>query len=294
MPRPNILFIMPDQLRPDFLGCYGADFVNTPAIDALAASGTRWETAISASPICVPARASMLTGQSAQSSGVTHNNCWMRPDRQQMGIRTWPEYLGTAGYRTIAVGKMHFYPWDLTEGFQTRIISEDKRHVQVRDDYHHALRAEGYSKLHARHQPGYAANKGASINELPDHLQPDRWVAHRAADYIRTMEGMTGLGVMVRTRRWKLMRYENGTEALYDLETDPTERTNRISDCPEIRAELDTHLIRSLLNGYRQGHGDKLVAQKWDDDTDNPYYGRNWQRPWPARLPAAGAPNRLL
>jgi len=131
---PNILFLLPDQLRPDFLGCYGADFLKTPAIDGLAAKGTRWQTAISPSPICVPARASMLTGQHAHSTGILHNMCWLRPDRAQMGIRTWPEILAGAGYRTSAIGKMHFYPWDSSEGFQHRVIAEDKRHIHVRDD----------------------------------------------------------------------------------------------------------------------------------------------------------------
>ena len=58
--KPNILFLLPDQLRHDFLGCYGAGFLRTPALDSLAAAGTRYETAISPAPICVPARASML------------------------------------------------------------------------------------------------------------------------------------------------------------------------------------------------------------------------------------------
>ncbi|WP_323764520.1 sulfatase [Marinovum sp.] len=195
--RPNILFLLPDQLRPDFLGCYGADFLNTPAIDALAAHGTRWQTAISPSPICVPARASMLTGQHAHATGILHNLCWLRPDRRQMGVFTWPELPAASGYRTAAVGKMHFYPWDLAEGFQTRIIAEDKRHLHVRDDYHHALAAEGQTKRHGKEMPGYSETKGAATNPLPDHLQPDRWVAHRAADHLRGLKGDQPFAMMV-------------------------------------------------------------------------------------------------
>ena len=195
--RPNILFLLPDQLRPDFLGCYGAGFLKTPAIDALAAQGTRWQTAISPSPICVPARASMLTGQHAHSTGIMHNLCWLRPDRHLMGIRTWPEILATEGYRTSAIGKMHFYPWDLSEGFQHRVIAEDKRHIYVRDDYHHALAAEGFAKLHGKEMAGYDDTKGACANPLPDHLQPDRWVAHRAADHIRNLQGDQPFAMMV-------------------------------------------------------------------------------------------------
>jgi arylsulfatase A-like enzyme len=87
--QPNIVFILPDQLRPDFLGCYGADFLQTPNIDRLAKLGTRYKTAISPSPICVPARASMMTGQQAHATGVIHNLAWLRPDHR-MRIPTHP------------------------------------------------------------------------------------------------------------------------------------------------------------------------------------------------------------
>jgi len=124
--QPNLLFLMPDQLRHDYVGCYGADFVSTPAIDGLAAQGTRYETAISPVPVCVPARASMISGQSSVASGVIDNLAWLRPDRRELGVETWPELLARAGYRTAAIGKMHFYPWDISEGFEDRIIAEDK------------------------------------------------------------------------------------------------------------------------------------------------------------------------
>ena len=65
MPGPNLLFIMPDQLRADFLSCYGADFFSTPHIDALAADGIRYQRAYSPSPVCVPARCLLLTGRNA-------------------------------------------------------------------------------------------------------------------------------------------------------------------------------------------------------------------------------------
>lgn len=195
--QPNIIVLLPDQLRPDFLGCYGAGFLRTPNIDGLARLGTRYETAISPSPICVPARASMLTGQHAHATGVIDNLSWLRPDRRQMGVFTWPELLSDAGYQTAAVGKMHFYPWDIDEGFQTRIISEDKRHIHIRDDYHDALEAEGYQKQHASRQVGYVTRKGASINPLPDHLQPDRWVAQQAATHIQNAPRDRPLAMMV-------------------------------------------------------------------------------------------------
>src|SRR5690554_5722705 len=98
--KPNIVFIIADQLRPDFLGCYGADFIDTPHIDRLAQQGIRYERAYSASPVCVPARASLLTGMNAVKNGVTGNSHWLRPDLNAMGIKTWPQILDREGYFT--------------------------------------------------------------------------------------------------------------------------------------------------------------------------------------------------
>ena len=165
--QPNLIFIMPDQLRHDFLGCYGADFVETPNIDSLAKHGVRYTRAYSVSPICVPARALLLTGRNAIKNGVTDNSQWLRPDLAEMGIHTWPEMLAEQGYYTAAIGKMHFYPWDSTHGFQYRVGAEDKRWIHVRDEYYRHLREHGERKYHGNEHDGYFEHKGAIINRLP-------------------------------------------------------------------------------------------------------------------------------
>lgn len=184
MSRPNLLFLFPDQLRADFVGAYGARFLKTPAIDRLASQGTLYETVVSPCPICVPARASLLTGQHAFANGVIDNLAWLRPDRKKMGIETWPELFADNGYTTAAIGKMHFYPWDLLEGFQKRIIAEDKRHIHVEDDYFEFLRTKGCHKEHGNEQRGYQEHKGASLNDLPEDIQVDRWVANQAIEFL--------------------------------------------------------------------------------------------------------------
>ena len=117
--QPNLLFIMPDQLRADFLSCYGATFIDTPHIDSIAESGVRYERAYSASPICVPARASLLTGLNAIKNGVTDNGQWLNPDLAACGIETWPQTLSNQGYYTAA----RRYRQDalLSVGHQSRI-----------------------------------------------------------------------------------------------------------------------------------------------------------------------------
>ncbi len=183
--KPNIIFIMPDQLRADFLGCYGADLFDTPHIDSLADPGVLYKNAYTAHPLCVPARVSLLTGMDAIKNGVLDNGQFLRPDYRACGIKTWPEILSENGYYTAAIGKMHFYPWDLRLGFQYRVIAEDKRWLHIRDDYYHFLRAHGYRKLHGNEHPGYYENKGAVVNRIPWEYSVDHFVGQEACRFIR-------------------------------------------------------------------------------------------------------------
>ncbi len=102
MPRPNFVVIMTDQLRADFLGCYGHPVVRTPHIDGLADRGTRFERFFVNSPVCQPNRASFMTGRMPSSHGVRHNGIPL--DRRNV---TFVELLADAGYDTALVGKSH-------------------------------------------------------------------------------------------------------------------------------------------------------------------------------------------
>ena len=73
----NLLFITTDQQRWDSLPCYGLDFIQTPAIDSLAAEGTVFENCIVPAPVCVPCRASWLSGQYPTTTGVLSNLHWL-------------------------------------------------------------------------------------------------------------------------------------------------------------------------------------------------------------------------
>ena len=115
MTRPNILLIMTDQQRSDSLGCYGADWVRTPNLDALAAGGTRFETCTINNPICTPSRASMFTGKELPGHGV-----YRLHDRLPDGETLFPDRLRTdAGYRTALFGKLHV---------SARAVEEAERH----------------------------------------------------------------------------------------------------------------------------------------------------------------------
>jgi arylsulfatase A-like enzyme len=68
--RPNFLFIITDQHRADHLGCYGNTVVKTPNIDRLAKNGTRFEKFYVATPICMPNRATLMTGRMPSLHGA--------------------------------------------------------------------------------------------------------------------------------------------------------------------------------------------------------------------------------
>ena len=66
----NVLFIISDQHQKNALGCYGHEFVKTPNMDKLASRGTRFSTAYTSSPVCVPARAVIATGKYIFETGL--------------------------------------------------------------------------------------------------------------------------------------------------------------------------------------------------------------------------------
>ncbi|QOR70342.1 sulfatase-like hydrolase/transferase [Ruania alkalisoli] len=187
--RKNIVLILPDQLRPDFLGCYGADWLQTPAIDALASSSVRYTAAVSSAPLCVPARNALLTGMHPLRTGVLANDQGLRPDYRQMGIETWADRLSSAGYVTASIGKMHFYPWDAGYGFHHRVIAEDKRHIAIRDDYDAYLRRHGLAKTHANTWPEYHESRGATPPPVPWEHSVDHFVGTAAQEFIASRTG---------------------------------------------------------------------------------------------------------
>ena len=102
--RPNIVFILVDDLRWDELGCAGHPFARTPHIDRIAAEGALFRNAFAVTPLCSPSRASILTGRYPHAHGITDNTA---RDAQSHRLVTFPLLLQRAGYRTGYVGKWH-------------------------------------------------------------------------------------------------------------------------------------------------------------------------------------------
>ncbi|HEY9248539.1 MAG TPA: sulfatase-like hydrolase/transferase, partial [Rariglobus sp.] len=196
-PKPDIIFILCDQLRADFLSLHGCAAIRTPHIDRLAREGIVYENAVSPQPLCVPARAAMLTGLNPIQSGVISNHHWLRPDRYALGLHTWPDILRDQGYRTASIGKMHFHPFESSEGFDDRIIAEDKRWPLVGDDYAEFLKTRGLEKFNAITHPDYVENQGAVLFPHGTENSPDRFVSMSAADYIRRQPASRPFAMMI-------------------------------------------------------------------------------------------------
>lgn len=102
MPVKNILFIMCDQLRFDYLSCTGHKTIKTPNIDALAKRGVQFSRAYVQSPVCGSSRMSFYTGRYVHSHGASWNLIPLKVGEMTMG-----DYLRPLGLRTALVGKTH-------------------------------------------------------------------------------------------------------------------------------------------------------------------------------------------
>ena len=183
MSKPNILFIMADQLAAQFLPAYGHKLVKTPNLDRLAKSGVVFENAYSSSPLCAPARATIMNGLLPSRTGV-YDNAAEFPS----AIPTWAHYLRMHGYKTCLSGKMHFVGPDQLHGLEERLTTDiypadfgwtpDWRLKQERIDW-------WYHNMTSVLQPGIA--------EITNQLEYDDEVAFLAVrkiyDYARYEPG---------------------------------------------------------------------------------------------------------
>ena len=117
--RPNIVLIMADQLAAHALSLYGNTVCKTPNLERLAAQGTVFNNCYSNNPLCVPSRASMVSGQLTPDIGVYDN-----ANELPSSVPTMAHYLRHAGYWTELCGKMHFIGPDQEHGFNQRSVTD--------------------------------------------------------------------------------------------------------------------------------------------------------------------------
>jgi choline-sulfatase len=115
----NVLVIMSDEHNPKYLGAAGHPYIQTSNLDALAARGTRFTSAYTTCPICVPARAAFAVGRYVHEIGF-----WDNGDAYDGSVPSWHHALRAAGRRVVSIGKLHFrgQPQD-DHGFTREIVA---------------------------------------------------------------------------------------------------------------------------------------------------------------------------
>ncbi|WP_170761584.1 sulfatase-like hydrolase/transferase [Ruegeria lacuscaerulensis] len=113
----NLLIIISDEHRKDAMGCAGHPIVKTPNLDALAARGTMFDSAYTPSPMCVPTRAALATGDWVHKTGN-----WDSATPYDGEPRSWMRQLRDAGREVVSIGKLHFRSGKDDNGFSKEIL----------------------------------------------------------------------------------------------------------------------------------------------------------------------------
>lgn len=184
--RPNILLIMPDQMRGDCLGLAGHPAVLTPNMDELGARGAHFSRAYTTCASCIPARRALLTGQYPSSNGMVgfQGGCPIESP-------TLPALLRDAGYHTAITGRyMHQHPYEESYGYETRVLGST---YQDNDEYAGEL-------VGAAPETGGVKGHGISFNgwtakpwHLAEHLHPTNWVVRKARELTDQHQGASPL-----------------------------------------------------------------------------------------------------
>ncbi len=171
MSRRNVLVIVCDQLRASVLNAYAPSAVPTPHIDALAREGVVFDNAITASTVCAPARASMLTGRH-----VCDHDAWTNNMPCREGLEYYPQRMQAAGYDTAAFGVLDHFPHDDMSGF---------RHCRLMEGGLQGDKEEYLAFLRQRHPEVTRIFNGSNFEfAFAEDEFYDYWTASRAIEYI--------------------------------------------------------------------------------------------------------------
>lgn len=185
--KPNILFICTDQQRFDALGCYGNEHIQTPNIDALAATGVLFEQCYVQSPVCAPSRASLVTGQYPSVHGLWANGVALPPH-----ARLFSRALADSGYDCGMIGKMHLAACfkgrtepRLDDGYGFYRWAHDPSHGSSENAYHRWLGEHFPHLLEAARAGGPRVCHGAAgFDTMPTEAHYSRWASESAIDFL--------------------------------------------------------------------------------------------------------------
>lgn len=195
--RPNVLFLLSDQHRGDFLGSNPGLPVRTPNIEELARRGTAFANAFTPSPLCAPARACLASGLDYRRCGVPDNH-----HDYPLGQPTYYSLLRDGGYHVAGVGKFDLhkatFDWNLDGsylvkewGFSEGIDSEGKG-ATVRSGadapkgpYMAYLHERGLAAAHVAATRGHHHYREPHVTPLPDEAYGDNWIAENGLRLLR-------------------------------------------------------------------------------------------------------------
>ncbi|MCI8515565.1 MAG: sulfatase-like hydrolase/transferase [Hungatella sp.] len=175
----HILIIFTDQMRYDAIRALGNPAIQTPNLDALADDSVVFRNCVTPSPVCVPARHSLYTGQYCARTGCNNNNS----ESQYKGEGFYSR-LTKAGFKSCCVGKMHHEidPYGPL-GFEKRISQEE--FADSRDDYTKFI-MENYPHVYDYHGMRSEMYYVPQISPLPAKDHPTQWIGDQSVEYINS------------------------------------------------------------------------------------------------------------
>lgn len=199
MKKPNVLMIVADQFRGDTLGCMAHPDIKTPFYDSIANNGTLFLNAYSTNPICVPARATMITGKYPHKVVEKPDGYKSNGGHIKDNVFKLPQFLASNGYKTYSSGKLHYLPYtppdvpNTLHGFQKAVLAESGRMLSFFDLKNNRRGVEDYiDYLEDAGWKGYSRAHGVGNNDihpapspLPQEHCVDSWVATKAIEYIK-------------------------------------------------------------------------------------------------------------
>lgn len=192
--RPNVLFVMCDQLRADAIAALGNRHIYTPNMDRLVRRGVSFTQAYSSCPICVPARYTIRTGCEPPTTGYFHN---YKPEPNVIGDTAMEDRCGPylarrmteLGYRTFGIGKFHAHPRYEELGYETMLGAEEWSNPADLDG------GDAYATYIRKHHPEYDHIEQLhgersemyfmpQASPLPPELNHEAFCADRAVDLV--------------------------------------------------------------------------------------------------------------
>ena len=170
-PKPNILFIMADDLSMTDTEPYGSTQVHTPNLTRLAKEGLCLNNMFNMVPVCAPTRQSLLTGL-----GPVRNGAYPNHSEIYKGIKTLPAYLQALGYNTALIGKRHYgpeasFPFDFLGGREYDDGSGEDIDLSKARDYMQKSKDKPFFLMFTSNQPHDPWTRGTQQAYDPEKIR---------------------------------------------------------------------------------------------------------------------------